>query len=69
MGNINLDIMQFIIIILYLAGALSYISLFYTIFTRNPIIKYESPIHYWFKLSYAQYLAIPRSVLQSMPIK
>lgn len=25
------------------------------------------PIHLWFELSYANYLAIPRSVLQSMP--
>lgn len=24
-------------------------------------------IHHWFELSYAQYLTIPRSVLQSMP--
>lgn len=30
------------------------------------IIK-EDPIHYWFELSYAQYLTVPRSVLQSMP--
>lgn len=27
----------------------------------------EQPIHNFFELSYAQYLAIPRSVLQSMP--
>ena len=26
----------------------------------------EDPIHIWFELSYAQYLTIPRSVLQSM---
>lgn len=25
------------------------------------------PIHLWFSLSYASYLAVPRSVLQSMP--
>lgn len=25
------------------------------------------PIHNWFELTYAQYLTIPRSVLQSMP--
>jgi len=25
------------------------------------------PVHGWFELSYAQYLTIPRSVLQSMP--
>jgi len=28
----------------------------------------DAPIHDWFELTYAQYLAIPRSVLQSMPI-
>jgi len=27
----------------------------------------ECPIHRWFELSYAQYLTIPRSVLQAMP--
>jgi hypothetical protein len=27
------------------------------------------PLHSWFELSYAQYLTIPQSVLQSMPIK
>jgi hypothetical protein len=27
----------------------------------------QEPIHTWFELSYAQYLTIPRSVLQSMP--
>jgi len=27
----------------------------------------EDFIHNWFELSYAQYLTIPRSVLQSMP--
>jgi hypothetical protein len=26
-----------------------------------------SPVHSWFELSYAQYLTIPRSVLQAMP--
>ena len=25
------------------------------------------PIHHWFELSYANYLAIPRSILQNMP--
>lgn len=28
----------------------------------------EDPIHLWFELSYAQYLTIPRSVLQAMPV-
>lgn len=32
----------------------------------RPIIICE-PIHEWFGLSYAHYLTIPRSVLQSMP--
>ncbi len=27
----------------------------------------ECPIHYWFELSYAQYLTIPRSILEAMP--
>lgn len=27
----------------------------------------SDPIHEWFELTYAQYLTIPRSVLQSMP--
>ncbi len=27
----------------------------------------EEPVHEWFELSYANYLTIPRSVLQSMP--
>ena len=27
------------------------------------------PIHDWFELTYAQYLTIPRSVLQSMPVE
>lgn len=28
----------------------------------------DDPVHDWFELSYAQYLTIPRSVLQSMPV-
>lgn len=27
----------------------------------------SEPVHEWFELSYAQYLTIPRSILQSMP--
>lgn len=27
----------------------------------------DCPIHAWFELSYAQYLTVPRSVLQAMP--
>lgn len=34
--------------------------------TSNSIEQYE-PVHEWFELSYAQYLTVPRSVLQSMP--
>ncbi len=30
---------------------------------------YDEPVHEWFELSYAQYLTIPRSVLQSMPVE
>ncbi len=29
----------------------------------------DGAIHIWFELSYAQYLTIPRSVLQSMPLE
>lgn len=29
----------------------------------------KQDIHTWFELSYAQYLTVPRSVLQSMPIE
>lgn len=29
--------------------------------------RYDEPVHEWFGLTYAQYLTIPRSVLQSMP--
>ena len=37
--------------------------------TYNPTSTHLSPdaIHHWFELSYAQYLTIPRSALQSMP--
>lgn len=28
---------------------------------------YHGPVHTWFELSYAQYLTVPRSILQSMP--
>jgi hypothetical protein len=27
------------------------------------------PLHNWFELTYAQYLTIPRSILQSMPVE
>lgn len=32
----------------------------------EPILELSEPIHTWFELTYAQYLTIPRSVLQSM---
>lgn len=28
---------------------------------------HESPIHIWFELSYAQFLTVPRLVMESMP--
>lgn len=31
------------------------------------VIYFESPINVWFELSYAQYLTIPRSILEAMP--
>jgi hypothetical protein len=36
---------------------------------KNKTIEQSEPIHEWFELSYAQYLTIPRSVLQSMPLE
>jgi hypothetical protein len=35
---------------------------------KEPIVI-EEPIHEFFELSYASYLVLPRSVLQSMPVK
>jgi hypothetical protein len=32
-------------------------------------VLHESPIHFWFELSYAQYLTIPRSVMEVMPLE
>lgn len=29
--------------------------------------RMDGPVHAWFELSYAQYLTVPRSVLQIMP--
>jgi hypothetical protein len=29
----------------------------------------DEPIHTWFELSYANYLTVPRSALQSMPVE
>ena len=29
----------------------------------------ESPIHIWFELSYAQFLTVPRLVMESMPLE
>ena len=32
------------------------------------IIEHDEPIHDWFELTYANYLVLPRSVLQSAPV-
>lgn len=32
-------------------------------------MEHQQDIHDWFELSYAQYLTIPRSILQSMPLE
>ena len=29
----------------------------------------QEPIHGWFELSYSSYLVLPRSILQSMPVR
>jgi hypothetical protein len=31
--------------------------------------RLDGPVHDWFELSYAKYLTIPRSILQSMPVE
>lgn len=36
---------------------------------QEPIVEMREPIHEWFELTYAQYLTIPRSVLQSMDLE
>jgi hypothetical protein len=33
----------------------------------SEFIDFDCPIHDWFELSYAQYLTIPRTVLEQMP--
>lgn len=32
------------------------------------MIEIDDPIHQWFELTYAAYLVIPRSILQSAPV-
>lgn len=36
---------------------------------NNSGVWVESPIHGWFELTYAQYLTIPRSVMEAMPLE
>jgi hypothetical protein len=36
--------------------------------TEDVPVVGDDPIHNWFELTYAQYLTVPRSVLQSMPV-
>lgn len=36
---------------------------------KEEVIIDSEPIHEWFELSYAQYLTIPRTALQSMPVE
>lgn len=35
---------------------------------KNGVFQ-ESPISYWFELSYAQFLTIPRLVMENMPLE
>jgi hypothetical protein len=35
--------------------------------TNTEEIFLESPVHNWFELSYAQYLTVPRSIMEAMP--
>lgn len=36
---------------------------------KNKITIEEDPVHLWFGLSYSNYLVLPRSILQSAPVK
>jgi len=36
--------------------------------SKQPIIC-DEPIHEWFELTYASYLVLPRSILQSAPVE
>ena len=33
------------------------------------IVVTDSPVHDWFELSYAQYLTVPRSIMEAMPVE
>lgn len=35
----------------------------------SKVIDAREPVHFWFELSYAQYLTIPRSILEAMPVE
>ena len=36
---------------------------------KEQLAESEEPINWWFELSYAQYLTVPRLVMQSMPLE
>ena len=36
---------------------------------KEQLSESDEPINWWFELSYAQYLTVPRLVMQSMPIE
>ena len=36
---------------------------------KDEIISMDTPIHDWFGLTYANWLTIPRIIMQSMPVK
>ena len=35
--------------------------------TEQEYLEQAEPIHNWFELSYAQYLTVPRSIMEAMP--
>lgn len=37
--------------------------------TREEVLDMIEPVWDWFELSYAQYLTIPRSIMQAMPVE
>ena len=37
--------------------------------SNSPLTEFSQPIHDWFELTYAQYLTVPRSIMEAMPVE
>lgn len=40
----------------------------YGVMVSRHCSRYDEPVHLWFNLTYASYLVLPRTALQSMPL-